>query len=136
MLERLPTQRNGRNIHLQSITVDEANICDYDAIWDTILNKAADGEWWRITNVSEWNEGDLKRLHHAIRNRAFQKGYVADVLSVIVTKRDGLCFRWAYGNLDTMNESAKSIRQERMNKRCIRMKRLRAKKRALRMARE
>jgi len=48
---------------------------------------------------------DTQRLYEAIKNRAWHAGYTSEVLTVMPTSSDGICFTWiCMQNIDDLSE--------------------------------
>jgi len=107
MNRTVPIQWKGRNVHLQHIEIPKAPPGSPSAaeVWDTILSVQGDGNWYSVKQTRRRSRQDTQRLYEAIRNRAWHAGYTSEVLTVMPTSSDGICFTWiCMQNIDDLSE--------------------------------
>lgn len=107
MNRTVPIQWKGRNVHLQHIEIPKAPPGSPSAaeVWDTILSVQGDGNWYSVKQTRRRSRQDTQRLYEAIKNRAWHAGYTSEVLTVMPTSSDGICFNWiCMQNIDDLSE--------------------------------
>jgi hypothetical protein len=114
MRRRLPATWKGRRQEIHSIP-KELPCVNAEGAWLILQSKKADGKWYEISSTRDWKESKLKRTVAAVMNRAWYAGYEKNLLIVIATLVNGICFRWesVEGDPDTFQE-VQANRQTRL----------------------
>lgn len=86
------------------------------AVWDDIMATQGDGKWYSMVPTAEMDSVAGKRLEDAIKHRSYIHGYTSDVLSIRMTKVNGMCWHWKYVN-DKRRAKIEERRQEEIAKR-------------------
>jgi len=79
-----------------------------------ILAKQGDGHWYRVVPTSAWSEEKIKTAWNACQKWKHYKGFSAEMLTIIPTKMDGICFKWTYDPKFTRIETAVVQRRNRL----------------------
>lgn len=93
MRKRMFIQWQKRDVRLKRIDCKSVEVQD---IWDLIISHQADGGWWSIDLTRGMKEKELSKIAGALQNRTWFAGYDVDILVVVPTIADGICFRWKY----------------------------------------
>ena len=87
----------------------------YGALWYVIEKKIGNGTWYKIQPTAEMGKQGIRKAVAALRQRAYYRGYDADVLSIVATELDGICFMWRYNDdLGKIKSSGKARRLRRL----------------------
>jgi len=116
MIQRLPLAINGRDVHLHRMVLPEKYRSLTQAVWDDIMATQGDGKWYSMVPTAEMDSVAGKRLEDAIKHRSYIHGYTSDVLSIRMTKVNGMCWHWKYVN-DKRRAKIEERRQEEIAKR-------------------
>lgn len=108
MIRRMPTEVDGRPVHLKTIDADIDPAALSKTAWDAILANVEIGIWKRLKPTMEMGYGPLDKAYQALYMRIYTRG-LDEVLSVKTTEEDGVCFCW-------MKDYTDEAVQARMNK--------------------
>ena len=124
MIARLPLEIDGRPVRIRYIEqLAAGNRPDKKArsrynnrVWNTIMSKKYDGEWYGILPTAELEEREIARLSLQMKKKKYIKGYDTDVLTIRATRDDGICFSWNHQS-DIMRPVTEKIAASRARNR-------------------
>lgn len=127
MRNRMPLEYDKRPIRLREIEevpkVDRRKkenkgkrLGPHEALWRVMLGRLYDWHWYSIVPTRAYSVKKLQQAHDAVRQRAYWNGCGKDVLTIIPTVAEGLCFRWKKDPAKTNTAEARAVRLQKRRK--------------------